>query len=245
MCRSPVEIVAPGSNAHGAPKSPLRGAVIGCGMVSEFHLRAWQRIPQVEIAALCDLQIERANLRAKQFAPATRTYSSVESLLESEPLDFVDILSPPSLHRDHCLLAKKHGAHVICQKPLCPELSDAVQLVEAFRDYPKAFVVHDNHRYRPWFSRIRALYESGFFGDIKYLRLFQEGQLVLDETRSPLEDYAASYYRLQRIFVNHLRSNSPPPPAAEDNLRSLQATFAAYDSARLARYVNIALREQT
>jgi predicted dehydrogenase len=30
----------------------LRGAVYGCGMISEFHLRGWARIPEVEIVAL-------------------------------------------------------------------------------------------------------------------------------------------------------------------------------------------------
>jgi hypothetical protein len=29
-------------------------------------------------------------------------------------------------------------------------------------------LTHGNHRYRPWFSRIRELYETGFFGEIKY-----------------------------------------------------------------------------
>ncbi len=27
----------------------LRGAIIGCGMISEFHLKGWKRIPEVDI----------------------------------------------------------------------------------------------------------------------------------------------------------------------------------------------------
>ena len=47
----------------------LRGAIVGCGMISEFHLRGWQRIPEVEIVALVDPARERADERRAQFAP--------------------------------------------------------------------------------------------------------------------------------------------------------------------------------
>ena len=48
----------------------LRGAVIGCGMIAEYHLRGWQRIPEVEIVALCDPDRSRAEDRRREFAPA-------------------------------------------------------------------------------------------------------------------------------------------------------------------------------
>ena len=41
----------------------LRGGVFGCGMISEFHLRGWQRIPEVEIVALGNRTIGRAEAR--------------------------------------------------------------------------------------------------------------------------------------------------------------------------------------
>ena len=50
----------------------LRGAIVGCGMISEFHLRGWQRIPEVEIVALVDPARSRAEERRAQFAPLAR-----------------------------------------------------------------------------------------------------------------------------------------------------------------------------
>jgi predicted dehydrogenase len=320
----------------------LRGALIGCGMVSEFHLRAWKRIPEVEIVALCDRRPARAEAQARKHASDARVYSSAELLLKHESLDFVDILSPPALHKAHCLMAMNAGVHAICQKPLCTDLADAVELIEAFGDFPKYLIVHENHRYRPWFRRVRELHENGFFGAIKYMRLeqhdaheppeeyktqaprgvmleygvhlvdmmralvgepdrvsasfgrlnprvgaeslavaiyecngaiveidvawksappehgclfiegeqgtalyegtmargeqarfrlFQDGNTVSDERRKPVDDYAESFYLLQRECIDSLLAGSPPPQAAKDNLRSLRATFAAYDSA--------------
>jgi predicted dehydrogenase len=328
----------------------LRGALIGCGMVSTFHLRAWQRIPEVNIVALCDPDRSRADSQAQEFAADARVYASLDSLFDAESLDFVDILTPPSLHKEHCLLAKDAGVHVVCQKPLCADLASAHELVAAFAGYSKSFAVHENHRFRPWFRRILELHATGFFGPIRYVRLaqhdageppeqyklqaprgvmleygvhlvdmmralvgepmrvaatfgrlnprvraeslaaatyecdgaialidiawkasppeqacmvvegeqgtalyegtmtrgdrarfrlFQKGEPVLDEQRSPSDDYAESFYMFQREFANSILTSSPPPQPAADNLQSLAATFAAYDAAQSGRVVEM------
>jgi len=151
----------------------LRGGVFGCGMISEFHLRGWQRIPEVEIVALGNRTVSRAEARRGQYAPEARVYEDLGNMLRTERLDFVDILSVPWLHREHCLLAKQAGVHVICQKPLCNSLEDARALVAEMAGYPKLFAVHENHPYRPWFQRALALYREGFFGAPRLLRLQQ------------------------------------------------------------------------
>lgn len=135
----------------------LRGAVYGCGMISEYHLRGWNRIPEVEIVALCNRTISRAEQRRDQFVPPARVYSDFGETLRAESLDFVDILTTPALHREHCHMAREAGLHVICQKPLADTLEEAVAIAEDFRGYEKLFAVHENHRYRPWFQRARSL----------------------------------------------------------------------------------------
>jgi len=151
----------------------LRGGVFGCGMISEFHLRGWQRIPEVEIVAFGNRTVSRAEARRDQYAPDARVYDDLGTMLRTERLDFVDILSVPWLHREHCLLAKQAGIHVICQKPLCNSLEDARALVAAMAGYPKLFAVHENHPYRPWFQRVLALHREGFFGAPRLLHLQQ------------------------------------------------------------------------
>lgn len=134
-------------------------------------MRGWQRIPEAEIIAIGNRTIDRAEERRAQFAPQARVYNDLGALLEAERLDFIDILTPPALHRKHCLQAKQAGLHVICQKPLCDELSAARELVEEMRDHPRLFAVHENHRYRPWFQRILRLHAEGFFGQAQFVRL--------------------------------------------------------------------------
>ncbi len=164
----------------------LRGAILGCGMIAEFHLRAWLRIPEVEIVALCDPDQSRAKQRQSEFVPTARLYSDLDSLLKAELLDFVDILTPPWMHREHCLRASQTKAHIICQKPLCGELNEAEQLVTALANYTKLFSVHENHPYRPWFREILRLNREGFFGQVRHLSLVQH------DAREPPERFKAS-----------------------------------------------------
>jgi len=164
----------------------LRGALFGCGMISEFHLRAWNRIPEVEIVALGNRTIEKAERRRAQFAPGARIYDELAAMLEREELDFLDILTAPALHYAHCLLGRQAGVHIVCQKPLCSRLQDARALVRQMSDYPRVFAVHENHRYRPWFQGVRRLLREGFFGHAYFLRLEQF------DAQEPPEAYKSS-----------------------------------------------------
>jgi D-apiose dehydrogenase len=149
----------------------LRGAVFGCGMISEHHLRAWNRIPEVEIVALANRTVERAEQRRREFVPAARVYADLGSMLAREDLDFIDILTAPALHREHCLMAKQAGLHIICQKPLSNTLDEARKLAREMSGYGRLFAVHENHRYRPWFQTIQREYRAGSFGKVSLVRL--------------------------------------------------------------------------
>ncbi len=201
----------------------LRGALFGCGMISEFHLRGWNRIPEVEIIALCNRTLSKAKRRRDQFVPLARLYSDLETLLEKEQLDFIDILTPPALHYEHCLTALEAGLHVICQKPLSNDLEQARDLVRRVADSPKVFAVHENHRYRPWFQRIHDDFQANRYGKPAFLHiqhlnathpaeaykneagegiLFEYGSHLVDMMRSLLGDPTRVYARLHRPNAN-------------------------------------------
>jgi predicted dehydrogenase len=197
----------------------LKGAVVGCGMISAFHLKAWQRIPEASIVALCSRNPENARRRLP-LAPNARLYTDYAAMLRNEALDFVDILTPPVVHRQYCLAAKDRGVHVICQKPICDTLSDAERLVDAFDGYPGLFAVHENHRYRPWFQEVLKRAEQGFFGRPRFIRFEQHnpsepdvpyklemkqgvflehGTHLVDMMRALLGDPAGTYARMHHV----------------------------------------------
>ncbi|HYO83410.1 MAG TPA: Gfo/Idh/MocA family oxidoreductase [Bryobacteraceae bacterium] len=163
----------------------LRGAVYGCGMISEFHLRGWRRIPEVEIVALGNRTLSRAEERRAQFAPQAPVFSDLAEMLRAVQPDFVDILTAPRLHREHCSIARQAGVHVICQKPLADTLADAQAIASDFQGYDKLFAIHENHRYRPWFQRtLSADLGSVEFVHIQHLNATHPGETYKNESET-------------------------------------------------------------
>src|SRR5918998_1072439 len=110
--------------------APLRGALIGCGFVSRFHLEGWARVPEALLVALCDLEPDRLR-RAGALAPGARLYDRAEELLSVERPDFVEICTRPESHRALVELAAWHGVHVLCQKPAAPDRGDLAAMIAA------------------------------------------------------------------------------------------------------------------
>jgi predicted dehydrogenase len=109
----------------------LRGAVIGLGNVAiHGHLPGWLGRPDVRIVAAADARpAQRALCEAR--LPGARWYDSPEDLLAGEPLDFVDICTPPSSHAELTLRALDRSLHVLCEKPLVSSPGDLRRVTEA------------------------------------------------------------------------------------------------------------------
>lgn len=143
------------------PSPPLRGAVIGTGYFSQFHFDAWSRMDDVDLVACCDLDAARAAETAARYGLAN-SYADARSLLESEDLDFVDIVTRPDTHLELCREAAAAGVAIICQKPLAPTTGEAVELVRACSG--TRLMVHENFRFQPWYREIKSLLHAGAIG---------------------------------------------------------------------------------
>jgi predicted dehydrogenase len=142
----------------------LRGAIIGCGYFAQFQISAWKRMADVDLAAACDLDPERAR------AAASRVYTSAAEMLEREQLDFVDIATRPAAHLELVKLALGRGIATICQKPMAPTWEDALEMVRAAQAAQAPLVIHENWRWQPWYREARRIMEAGGIGrPVSYL----------------------------------------------------------------------------
>ena len=136
----------------------FKGAVIGCGFFSRHHVEAWRRIPNVQIVAACDSRLERAR------AVSERAYVSAEAMLESEDLDFVDIVSRSETHLELVTRAAQRGLAITCQKPMAPDWATACRMVEAAEANGVRLMIHDNWRWQPWYRAARKMIAAGAIG---------------------------------------------------------------------------------
>jgi predicted dehydrogenase len=148
--------------------STLRGVGIGAGYFAPFHYEAWARIPEVEMAAICDLREGRAQAL---MAPngIRRSYVDWQRMLEDERPDFVDVITPPDTHEDICAFAATRGIHIICQKPLAPTFESGKRIVDGCVTAGVRFMVHENFRWQPWYRAIKQLQQRGDIGEFTHV----------------------------------------------------------------------------
>lgn len=143
--------------------NPQRVLCIGAGYFSQFHLEAWNRIPEIEVVGLCDLNLERARRQAELFS-IPHIFENAEKALDELRPDFVDVITRPEMHLTLVQTAASRGVPIICQKPLTPDFATAVSLVEAAERAGVPLMVHENFRFQPWYREIQRLLSEGVIG---------------------------------------------------------------------------------
>ncbi|NBC83482.1 MAG: Gfo/Idh/MocA family oxidoreductase [Bacteroidetes bacterium] len=141
---------------------------IGAGYFAAFQYRAWSRIPEVQVTAMCNRNKENAEPIMKECGIQNH-YTDYREMLEKEKPDFVDIITPPGTHLEMCQFAAERGIHIICQKPLAPNLSEAEEIIKIATDQNVRFMVHENWRFQPWYREIKKLFQAKTIGHIHTL----------------------------------------------------------------------------
>ncbi|WP_067933602.1 Gfo/Idh/MocA family protein [Alicyclobacillus kakegawensis] len=110
---------------------PMKVGVVGCGNISRVYLTNLQALPTVEVVAVADLDMARAQEKAREFSiPHVFT---VPDLLAREEIDCVLNLTVPKAHAEVSLAALEHGKHVYVEKPLAVDLAAARSVLETAR----------------------------------------------------------------------------------------------------------------
>jgi D-apiose dehydrogenase len=149
---------------------PLRIGLIGAGMVSRHHLIAWADIAdQARVVAVADPSRDNAARRAAEFG-IPQSYADAEAMLAATELDAVDIAAPRQLHAPLVRLAAKRRLPVLCQKPLAPNLHEAIELVAEVKDLTR-LMVHENWRFRGYYRDAAAWLHAGRIGNVKQAQL--------------------------------------------------------------------------
>src|SRR3990172_81711 len=110
----------------------LRIGIIGLGIISAAHEVGLDEVrDKVEIVAICDINRERAEERAKKYG--ARVYTRYEDVLADKDIDLVDIILPHDMHYPVCKAALSAGKHVIMEKPMTINPDEGFELIEIAR----------------------------------------------------------------------------------------------------------------
>lgn len=147
----------------------IKVGVIGVGSISLEHLNAYQKHPNVEIYALCDLDSEQLNKRGEKFG-INRLFTSAEEMLKLPELQAVSICTWNAAHAPLAIAALQAGKHVLCEKPMATNAKDAQAMANAAKESGKLLMIGFVRRYGNDCTILKDFINQGSFGDIYYAK---------------------------------------------------------------------------
>lgn len=142
----------------------IRFGIIGCGMISAFHMDAIAALEDAELAGVYDQNTELAGSIALRYG--TRRFESLQSLLEDAHIDAVCICTPSGLHARQALEAVRAGKHVLIEKPMALTLADCDSILYAARESGVRVGVVSQTRFAPSIRQVKKALEDGLLGRI-------------------------------------------------------------------------------
>ena len=150
----------------------LKVAVVGAGYFSQFHYEAWQRLENVALVAVCDLDRAKAEAVAAKYA-VPNVFQDLAQMLDQVQPDILDVVTPPPTHFEAIKTAGAHGVTTICQKPFCQNLAEAKAAVQFANEAGIDVIVHENFRFQPWYRKIHELLHRERLIGTPYLATFR------------------------------------------------------------------------
>ncbi|HEX8550105.1 MAG TPA: Gfo/Idh/MocA family oxidoreductase [Abditibacteriaceae bacterium] len=162
-----------------AASREINFAIVGCGAIGPWHAGAIARVEGARLAAVVDLQRERAEKAAAAYQghlkewgiaktdkSAPKIYTDVKRMLARPEIDVVCVCVPSGDHAKIALLAARAGKHIITEKPLEITLEKMDAMIEAARENNVKLAAIFQRRFFTNAQRIKQGIESGKFGKL-------------------------------------------------------------------------------
>ena len=145
-----------------------RVGVVGLGYRGPNLARNFDRLPDAELAWICDAS-DPARARWASAFPRAQAAADLDELLGDDSLDAVAVATQVPSHAELAQRVLAAGKHCFVEKPLAQSVEDAERVVEAARDGARVLMVGHLLEYHPGIERLKELIDSGELGSVRYL----------------------------------------------------------------------------
>lgn len=148
----------------------LRIGVIGAGGAAQVvHLPILKRLPDVELVALIDADVNKAQTIAERFEIpfVGQEVSELEGL---DRVNAVVVCTPNDTHEEHVIAALELGMHVMCERPIAVTSASASHMVRVAKATGYHLMVAMNQRFRYDVRAIKQFVASGELGEVFFVR---------------------------------------------------------------------------
>lgn len=149
---------------------------VSWGILSTANIGVTKVIPAMQQSKLCSIDaigsrnIANAEKVAKKLG-IPKTYGSYEELLADDSITAIYNPLPNHLHVHWTIKALEAGKHVLCEKPIGLNATDAQKLYDAAKKFPKLKVMEAfMYRYHPQWIQVKKWISEGKIGDLKAIQ---------------------------------------------------------------------------
>ncbi len=146
------------------PGTKVRIGLIGCGAISDRHVKAISRLTEAEIVGAFDVTPKAT--QAFQTRYGIPCFTDVDAMVEKTNPHVLDILTPSGMHAKSVLELIRFKRHFVVEKPLALRLDHIDRILEECDQRGiKIFVIQQN-RFNPPIQQLRRALDKGRFGKL-------------------------------------------------------------------------------
>ena len=167
----------------------MRIGLIAAARITERAIADPARdLDEITLAVVGARDLDRAQQAANDWN-VERAVGSYEQVIESDDIDAVYIATPNALHRKCAIDALRSGKHVLCEKPLASNATEAREMVAVAEETGLILMEAFHWRYHPLVAQIQALLDAGVIGDVEGA----DAAFDLADGRIPMADIRWDY----------------------------------------------------
>lgn len=142
---------------------------IGSGFARKVQIPGFLFCPNVEIASIASRSLENAEKTAREFSIPHFTDNWRETV-ENKDVDLICMTTPPDLHFEQTLYALEHGKHILGEKPMAMNASEAREMTEKARETGVLALIDHELRFQKGRQKAFQMLRNGEIGKIRHAR---------------------------------------------------------------------------
>jgi len=145
----------------------IRLLIVGTGGMANAHAEAFAAIKGVKLVGGVDTDPKRLAAFCKKHKVANG-FASIEDALAWGQFDAVSNVTPDAVHKATTLPFLGAGKHVLCEKPLATNATDAYEMAEAARASGVVNMVNLTYRRGGGLVRAAEMVAEGMIGEVRH-----------------------------------------------------------------------------
>lgn len=181
--------------------------LIGCGHMGEVHLDDIYMMDNVNVYGVVDFDEERAKKFAKKYG-ADKYGTDYREFVRDEKTDIVICATYPDTHLEILRECAKYKKHLLCEKPICPDLDSAKEFVNIVKSADIKVQIGYILRFNKTYLKVAEMIQSGMLGSPLVIRMTQNHHVIdwkkyraLLKNASPIVDCGVHYIDICRWFT--------------------------------------------